>query len=284
MRRADEQAAVARGRRPPSSVDQPVVQHVARFVERDRADRGHARADPPARLQHALRPRAARRSQCTEARDPLAPRRLRGPRGQALDDRQRELRAGARGSRGRARSARCAASPAPPAAARRSIAQAAARPRAGGARRLASTRSRPPTTAESTISCSHFHGDAQRALEDRALGRVGGAAPGRSPSCSRPACRRWFCAAGGDLVRPEDKRLVVRRDPHLAPGRRAPPASGAAPGRARGIRRSGCADSSSTAQSSSARRRGPRDRGGACRGRRRPGCRAREARSRSRLE
>ncbi len=90
MRRADEELAVASGRRLPVEGDQAIVQHVAGFLERHRADAGH-RTQIRQRLQDAPgSPQAADR-QGTEALDPLAPRRLSGPFGERVHDRQREL-------------------------------------------------------------------------------------------------------------------------------------------------------------------------------------------------
>ena len=90
MRRADEQPAVASGRRLPVEGDQTIVQHVARFLERHRADVAH-RPQIGQRLQHALRPMQAAPGDRTEALDPFAPGRLFGPLGERIDDRQREL-------------------------------------------------------------------------------------------------------------------------------------------------------------------------------------------------
>ncbi len=81
-------------------------------------------------------------------------------------------------------------------------------------------RSRPPITAESTRSRSHFQG--ARRLPSRTGLSAESAAPVPSRSASGRRRRSARPALRGDVVRPKDERFVVRRDPDLAPrGRRA---------------------------------------------------------------
>ena len=89
MRRPDEDASVAARRRLPVERDEPIVQHVARFLERHRPDRRH-RPQMGEHLQHARRPPQRRRGERAEAIDPLTPRRTLRPLGERVDDRQRE--------------------------------------------------------------------------------------------------------------------------------------------------------------------------------------------------
>ena len=90
MRRADEQPAVATRGRVPVERREPVVEHVSRLLERDRSDLRH-RAQVGERLEHPHRPAQHVRREGEEAFEPAAPRVVVGPRGELVDDRQREL-------------------------------------------------------------------------------------------------------------------------------------------------------------------------------------------------
>ena len=91
VRAADEHAPVAVGRRLLVEGSKAFGQHVARFLEADRADGAH-RAKLAEHAQHARGPAEHPRRQLAEALEPLAPRRVRRPGRERLDDRERELR------------------------------------------------------------------------------------------------------------------------------------------------------------------------------------------------
>ena len=89
VRRADEYGAVTARRRIPVHGQQPLTQNVARLLECHRTNTGH-RPEIRQDLEHAGRTRERRGSQRGKVFQPLAPRRLVGPRGEAVDDGQRE--------------------------------------------------------------------------------------------------------------------------------------------------------------------------------------------------
>ena len=86
---ADEHAAVAARRRLDGDRSQPIRQHLANLAQRDRADGRHRTQFREHALHHERLTNHARH-QRLEAVEPLAPRAVLGPRGELIDQRQRE--------------------------------------------------------------------------------------------------------------------------------------------------------------------------------------------------
>ena len=91
VRAADEHAPVAVGRRLLVERPQAFGQHVASFLERDWTDGAH-RAQLTEHAQYPRRPAQHSRGKLAESLEPFAPGRLRGPRRERLDNRDREVR------------------------------------------------------------------------------------------------------------------------------------------------------------------------------------------------